>query len=463
MLSLGYRVWSSHHSRNIIAALDDWLPCGLFGSRKGSHAGLVWTSILQAVEEAHCLDLPLSGVVCDVVKAFNCLSRTVIFELGGLLRLPGHVLVGWTGAVSNLARQFQIRNSFSTAAMSCTGFAEGDGLSCVAMQLLDCLLHWWMDSLDVPCRTLTYVDDWQLVVQSPGHAVRALQHLRTFCTKVDLQLDRRKTYVWSLSASGRKWFNLGAHMQLTLQHTNASLQERADSLKDLWDRLRLSVNPYKIKVRALTVAAWPKGLHGVAATMLGGHCFRRLRSGTMRGLQADGAGCSPWVHLGMVESPLCDPGFWSLIQTIRCVRDCAALDSVQPVLTQLVTDPSAPGNTITYTLLMRLQMVGWTVRPDGMIADFLGPFCLFNTCFHEVLLRAQWSWQGVVAQAVHHRPGFEGLVDADAEATRQWLRSQSPEDAALSRKLLNGAHFTAVAKQHWDGACGSLCPFLPMH
>lgn len=341
---------------------------------------------MQAVEEAHCLDMPLSGVVCDVVKAFNCLSRTVIFELGGLLRLPGHVLVGWTGAVSKLARHFQIRNSFSTATMSCTGFAEGDGLSCVAMQLLDCLLHWWMDSLDVPCRTLTYVDDWQVVGQSPAHAVRALQHLETFCTKVDLQLDRRKTYVWSLSASGRKWFrsqgltvghggrNLGAHMQLTLKHTNASLQERADSLKDLWDRLRLSVSPYKIKVRALTVAAWPKGLHGVAATLLGGHCFRRLRSGAMRGLQADGAGCSPWVHLGLVENPLCDPGFWSVIQTIRCVRDCAALDSVQPVLTQLVTDLSAPGNTITYTLLMRLQMVGWTVRPDGMIADFLGPF-----------------------------------------------------------------------------------------
>jgi hypothetical protein len=121
-----------------------------------------------------------------------------------------------------------------------------------------------------------------VVVQSPAHAVRALQHLETFCTKVDLQLDRRKTYVWSLSASGRKWFrsqgltvghggrNLGAHMQLTLKHTNASLQERADSLKDLWDRLRLSVSPYKIKVRALTVAAWPKGLHGVAATLLGG-------------------------------------------------------------------------------------------------------------------------------------------------------------------------------------------------
>ena len=30
VLSLGYRLWSSYHSRNIIAAVDDWLPPGLY-------------------------------------------------------------------------------------------------------------------------------------------------------------------------------------------------------------------------------------------------------------------------------------------------------------------------------------------------------------------------------------------------------------------------------------------------
>ena len=112
---------------------------------------MVWMNILLSIEEAHDCDIPLSGLVCDIVKALiNCVSRSIIFELAAMMRLPGHILVGWAGAVSSLIRHFQIRDNFSQGTHSCTGFAEGDGLSCVAMQLLDCLLHWWMDALQAP-------------------------------------------------------------------------------------------------------------------------------------------------------------------------------------------------------------------------------------------------------------------------------------------------------------------------
>ena len=62
-----------------------------------------------------------------------------------------------------------------------------------------------------------------------------------------------------------------------------------------------------MKTRALVIAAWPRGLYGIDSTGLDSHLFRRLRAGAMRGIQADGAGCSPWVQLGMIEHPVCDP------------------------------------------------------------------------------------------------------------------------------------------------------------
>ena len=177
-----------------------------------------------------------------------------------------------------------------------------------------------------------------MLISDPSHVQAAMSRLQEFCALVDLQLDRRKTFVWCLSAEGRSLLrrqgytvehggrNLGGHMQYTFKHTNATLQDRAKSLHDLWDRLRLSTCPYKVKVRALFRATWPKGLHGIGSTTIGGHVLNRLRSGAMRGLQADGAGCSPWLHLGLVEHPICDPMYWAVFQTLRSVRDCAALD-----------------------------------------------------------------------------------------------------------------------------------------
>jgi hypothetical protein len=337
--------------------------------------------------------------------------------------------------------------------MSVTGFAEGDGLSVLAMILLDCLLHWWMGELTPIYRTLSYVDDWQLLVRDPMHIGAALDRLEAFCALTDLQLDRRKTYVWSLSPGGRKDLrqtglrvahagrNLGAHLQLTMQHTNQTLQTRVNDLHDMWDRLRLSPCPYPMKTRALVMAAWPRGLHGIASTGLGHHMFRRLRAGAMRGLQADGAGCSPWIQLGMIEHPVCDPLFWSVLQTIRCVRDCAAVDFIQPVLTRLAFGSTdLPANTITQTLLTRLQCLGWSVRPDGRVEDCFVPFCLFATNLPEIDWRAQLSWQAVVSQQLSHRAGFANLHQADLFGTRKWIRALSPEDAGLGRKLLNGAH-----------------------
>ena len=41
----------------------------------------------------------------------------------------------------------------------------------------------------------------------------------------------------------------------------------------------------------------------------------------MKGLEADAAGSNAWLQLGMIEHPLADPGFWAIMQTIRCARD----------------------------------------------------------------------------------------------------------------------------------------------
>ena len=69
-----------------------------------------------------------------------------------------------------------------------------------------------------------------------------------------------------------------------------------------------------------------------------------------------------------------------------------------------------PENSITSTLLSRLQTFGWHVDAFGKIHDMFGVFSLFHVSIAEIVLRAQWAWQCVVAQQVAHRPGLRDYI-----------------------------------------------------
>lgn len=54
------------------------------------------------------------------------------------------------------------------------------------------------------CQPLSYVDDWQVLVAAP-HGLQPVFHcLEQFTQALDLQLDQKKTHVWSISSVGRK-------------------------------------------------------------------------------------------------------------------------------------------------------------------------------------------------------------------------------------------------------------------
>ena len=344
IFSLVYRLWGSHHAKWLIRSLDTVLPDTLFGSRPGFHAGMVWTQLLSQIELAHQFGLSLCGVTADVQKAFVHLPRLVIFESCLLLGLPVTIVRAWAAAVGSMGRRFPLRESLSDPVFSCTGFAEGDGLSCLAMIIIDLLLHRWIESTQPSpqARVLSYVDDLQLVTYDPSALDSVLDSLKTFSKAADLLLDNRKTFVWCADADGRRYLRsrghqvapqfkyLGAHIQVTKQHTNGTLKARVDSLVDVWDKLRLSASPYHLKLRAIRTAAWPGGLHGVAATLLGSEVFNTLRASAMRALRADGSGCSSILHFGCVETPDHDPLYWAILSSLRAARDCGSLLSLSP-------------------------------------------------------------------------------------------------------------------------------------
>ena len=472
VLGLLYRCWSTFHAKQAIRAIDGILPTGLYGSRAQCHAGQVWSQLLWTIELAYENNTPLCGIMADIQKAFNFLARPVVMECCALVGIPFHVLRGWAGALAKMPRRFQIHGSLSPPAFSNCGLPEGCALSCLGMMVIDIVFHEYMLHYFPLCQPLSYVDDWQVLVSDPCMLQPVYQCLEEFTLLLDLFLDSRKTHTWSVCAEGRSQMrsqgfglvafskNLGAHVQYTRQHTNKVLMDRVQSTQSLWTKLRLSASPYPQKVRAIRSAAWPRCLHAVAATTVSKVTYAALRSGALRGLKLDAAGANPMVHLSLVEAPGTDPQFWSILQTLKLARECGSPHRIESVLAALVGGPDLlPSNSITHTLLARIQTLGWHVDRHGHITDMLGTFSIFKISATELQCRAEKQWLQVVASATSHRFCFKGLEFVDPADTRRWLGKLDASDQALFHKILNGTHFTQDGKHYCQESESDICPF----
>lgn len=473
VFSILYRCWGSFHSKHILHHLEPFLPVGLFGSRPKCFAGQIWSQVLWTVEHAHLNAVNLCGLLADLHKAFNMLPRLVVFEACATVGVPVPILLAWAGALSGMTRRFQIRGSMSPAIYSTCGFPEGDALSCVAMMVIDMIYHEWFRLYMPLSQPLSYVDDWQLLLCDPSQMKCVASTLDALVQELDLLLDKKKTHVWAVQPDCRTALreegftlvafckNLGAHVQFTQQHTNKVQMERVDSLQALWPRLRLSTCGYALKVRAIKTAAWPKGLHAVAATTLSQQTYQTLRAGAMKGLKEDHAGSNAMLHLSLIEDPAADPQFWSILQTLKFAKDCGNKDVVQNTLAAFAQGSFLAKNTITATLLTRIQTLGWHVDSRGKIVDTFGTFSLFAISSVELKLRLEWQWLQVVSCATSHRIMLGGLDQVWPQSTRLWLSLQDPSDQALYRKLLNGTHITQDGKKHCKESTDDQCPFCP--
>lgn len=468
----GYRLWSGLRAKFLLAHLHQHCPAFLFGNRPHCQASQVWTHLAWAIESSFVSSVAIGGIIADVEKAFNHLPREVIFHTATALGLPHQILVAWSGALGQLTRRFQIREHTGPALSSSTGCPEGDALSCVAMMLLDFVFHLWFEKSFPLCQPISYVDDLQILAKLPAQIPALFDHLIEFAKLVDLTIDQRKTFVWSNSAYHRASFRssqfkvrnqargLGAQLQFTRKHSTQVLSARLESLIPLWPKLRSSPSPYNVKVMAVKQAAWTKGLHGVAASNVADNVFTKLRTHVMQGLVAEGAGCNPVVHLGMIEHPTLDPKCWSILDTFRVVREASSFETLSSLLQSAVEpDSSVPAYSMTALLVDRIHTLGWSVSQGVSVVDSIGEFSLLGVSYQELVLRVCWAWDHCVAAAVAHRKSFDGLSDSDPAATRRFLRSLDVSDQGLFRKALNGAHFTHDAICHWSDTGASVCEF----
>ena len=103
-------------------------------------------------------------MVCDILKAFNCLNRQVIHKLGMKGGMPTPILTAWAGSLKSLRRQVQISGYlYGEQHSSTTGYPEGDPLSVTALFILVWNFGWTLSEQFQDVEFRAYADNLELV------------------------------------------------------------------------------------------------------------------------------------------------------------------------------------------------------------------------------------------------------------------------------------------------------------
>ncbi len=359
--------------------------------------------------------------------------------------------------LTGLERHFFVRNACGPGVKSCTGFAEGCGLSVAAMMLCNILVHSKMNLLHPSVHMWSYVDNWELYGRDVDEIVAALNSLEATCLELDLALDRGKTSTWALDGASRHSLrnegltvqrnlrDLGGHQQFSRQQTNGTLKAQCEKLSKLWPALARSHAPYQHKLRVIRCKAWLRGLHAASGVHISPSIFKALRSNASKGLRADKAGSNSQILLSLIHFPSHDPACYAIIDAVVQFRRFAEPLTVEPYLAQASQLPDSrrvPGPC--GVLISRLEIFGWTHLQGTMFADQDQlPVDILHTSLKDVKIRIYRAWQQHVGSLHVNRHGFEGLHLVDAATTTRHVAKLDFEQQAPIRSLLAGVFITA--------------------
>ena len=329
VVSVIYRVWASIRGRQLLGWLADHAPEGLHGYMQGKQCSDIWYALQGDIEATVALASTMSGYVADIVKCFNCLGHEPIFRLATHLGIPSPILTAWRSSVTNLQRRFRIRSDVGDAVSGATGFAEGDPLSCVAIAVFDFCWHAYMTQYAPSCRSVSYVDNLELLARTGSQVHHGCLVMATFLEAWDLELDQGKSFAWALDSRTRSELrafgysvsissrDLGGQMNYGAISRVGVMLDRFESLDCLWNRLRTLPAGIPQKLHVLRAVAWPKALHGCESVSFAESHVDRLRSRAMEALKWKRPGASPLVRFSLLSPMMFDPGFYQVWAVLK--------------------------------------------------------------------------------------------------------------------------------------------------
>ena len=472
ILPIIYRCWATIRSRQSLQFLSEVAPPSMLGNMPGRTTAEIWWTLQADLETAMSQGRRQSGLVTDLIKAFNGLPRTPIFAAAIKLGIDGRIVRGWASAVAKVKRHFWVRNQPGPALGSSTGLPEGCGMSVVGMAIYNIIMHRYIELRHPTANLTTYVDNIEIMAEEPEQVLSAYDTFEALTGHLGVPVDEKKTYTWSCDATGRQTLrqrnqvvlqqarDLGGHISYTGQQTNSTVTQKCKDLQELWPKLAQSTAGVGKKQQLLLLVAWPRALHSASVVHLSEATLTDIRRGAMKGLGLDKAGANPLLQLSLGEkTPMSDPGFfilWDSVTKLRRLATHATASMMIAVVTWTPDRQKRPGPHGVLT--SRLSKIGWQHFVETIFLDQEGyPIDIWHAPIQELKLRLQRAWNQHVGSRIQHRHGFAGMHKVDAFSSQTKNPKWTHEEVGLIRVLHNGTmitndHLHAIGKSN-DNLC----------
>eukprot|EP00435_Cladocopium_sp_Y103_P008435 s1164_g2.t1 len=432
--SVVYRIWSRIRTRQLLAWCQQFsLPT--VGPRLPTRS--LWGYVADFVaEEMHAGKAP-SGLVLDIVKAFNVLCRPMVGDVMKHCGIDVALVDAWLRALDGMERYVLVAGNVYRAdpshRASVTGVPEGDPLSVVAMYCMCRFFALWIQS-KAAVMPLTYADNWQVLASQTGPVLEALPHVAHFLTCCALPISPHKCWLWSASGEGCKRLKAAALGQ---------------------DRV-------PVKLQSVDLGADLPYCRRRAAAKRN----QRVSLGHKRLLRAKGVPCSRWRKTRLVLS-----GIWP--QCLHGAETCQVPLTVLRTQAGRVVSMAKPGVSpwiavrcgtggVSYLLAKQLRGLGWL--PVGLEArdDYGRVLHLVETPLKTVRRVLESSWLDQVAANLRHRKACEDVQHIDSELSRAWIKFPLAEQSLLLTQL-TGVTYTRDCLSHAVGLeVSRACPLCGM-
>ena len=331
LLSMVYRTWSGIRARQLLKQLAMLTQYQAHGFLPGHEASQIWYHTQALVELACQGHFDLTGMSCDLVKAFNNLPRSPVFTVAGIVGVPVHLTRPWASFLDQVQRRFLLRHHVSHGVLSSCGYPEGCPLSTCAMALTDLVFHAYLDVFSPKVSSFSFVDNLGFTAPDVGALTQGYNATLCFVELFELELDADKTYVWAVDSQQRAQVaalglpvvqharDLGGMMSYGKAVRNCELRGRMQQLEPLWKRLRRSPSPCTYKLAVLPLKFWPRALHAISGCPASQLDFKCLRTAAVRAVGHCPAGSSPSLRLSLSLSMESDPEFYQLWTVLRDV------------------------------------------------------------------------------------------------------------------------------------------------
>ena len=475
LFSMFYRLWAGIRASQILRFLASFADEGQCGFLPECQASDLWWYIQMSIEYSSLANEAVHGVVADLVKAYNLLPRLPVWQVLYHLGIPKHFLDCWSRFLGQARRHFVVRGSCSPGLVSTTGYPEGCPLSCCAMVAVDVLWHRYQACYATSCRSLSYVDNLELMGEEPGQVIRGLQVTFSFCDMLDLEIDVAKLYGWSSTPQGRKSLkehgiqifhharDLGGQMNYThKKHVQVQLG-RLKVIATHLDKLKNSRLSPAQKRLCVAGAILPRGLHAAENILIADNHLDRLRTQIHKALRWDRAGASPLVRIGLLHPKQLDPGLFQLLRSLLMFRrQCMQHPFLQERWRSYCDSfqgsfSFGPLGKLSH----ELARLGWHVSADLQLTTHEGLRFSFLTMPSTLLQRlALEAWQMHISQRVCERQGLHDLHGLNAELLAEVDAALLPAQVESLAVIRDGSFFTNDYISKFDDSklsCCSLC------